>query len=108
MMEDAISGGELAVQLEQSYFELRNTLAELDLNEQTGIDLGGGWTPINLLAHIAFWDSYQRRRMEAALAGETATVRFPPPEETNDDRLSADRGRTWEAVIAEADSAVTC
>ena len=105
MTEQVTSGSELAVLLEQSYFELRNTLAEFDVDEQAGADLGEGWTPISLLAHIAFWDVYQRRRMEAALAGETASERFPPPDEKNDERLASDRLRQWEDVAGEADSA---
>jgi len=51
----------------QSYRRFSETLALLEPEEYTSPCLPDGWTPVATVAHVAFWDDYQRRRMEAAL-----------------------------------------
>ncbi|RLT37996.1 MAG: DinB family protein [Chloroflexi bacterium] len=89
--------------LEQSYKRFSETLALLEPAEYNAACLPEGWTPTAIVAHVAFWDDFQRRRMEAALTGAWAED-FPRPAEDNNIRAAADGWRAWEDVLAEADA----
>lgn len=87
--------------LEGSFARLLRVAALLNEEEIHAPCLDGGWTPAALVAHVAFWDDFQRRRMEAALTAAWAE-RIPWPEADNEARALADAERDWEAVLAEA------
>ena len=87
----------------RSYQRFSESLALLEPAEYTAACLPDGWTPVAIVAHAAFWDDYQRRRMEAALTGAWAE-QMPRPAEDNDTRAEADGSRAWEDVLAEADA----
>jgi uncharacterized damage-inducible protein DinB len=78
-------------------------LSLLEAEELDRSCLAAGWSPKVLLAHIAFWDDYQTRRMEAALQGTSAVHGFPRPLEDNDQRATADESRDWNEIATEAD-----
>lgn len=94
---------EYTQRLVQSYKRFSETLALLEPEEQRAACLPDGWTPVATVAHVAFWDDYQRRRMEAALTGAWAE-QMPRPAEDNDTRAAVDGVRAWEDVLAEADA----
>ncbi len=96
------SGSEYAAALERSFAEL---LALYDQLTPTQIEQGpvaDGWTPKTLLAHVAFWDDFQTRRMQDALRGVTAASGVTQPVADNDARLQADAMRDWDEVLAQA------
>lgn len=94
---------EYTERLVQSYRRFGESLALLEPAEYAAPCLPDGWTPVATVAHVAFWDDYQRRRMEAALTGAWAEE-MPRPAEDNDTRAGADSARAWEDVLAEADA----
>jgi hypothetical protein len=67
----------------------------------------GGWSPKDVLGHLAAWRAIEARRLEAAAAGVEPTG-LPDPEEPVDDanaRLQAERaGWSWDDVVADADA----
>jgi hypothetical protein len=67
--------------------------------------LHDGWSPKALLAHIAFWDDFQRRRMQAALRGDSAQIGFTRPEQDNDYRARQDDARSLDEIVTWAESA---
>ncbi len=91
--------------LRRSYDSLIRTLGLLDPEELATARLPGGWTPTSLLAHVAYWDHIQTERMMAALVGPEAQATAPWPKTDNNDRATADEGRAWADVLAEADTA---
>lgn len=95
----------LATRLQASYERLWQVLSLLEPQELDKAVLPGGWTPKALLAHIAFWDDYQTRRMQAALAGTAARRSREPIQMDNDQRAQVDAHRPWTAIVAEADGA---
>ena len=95
----------LARQLERSFAGMLATLALLEPAEIEAARLENGWTPQAVVAHVAFWDEVQLRRMQDALAGRSATTGFVRPPESNDERAAADDGRSLDAVMAAAHSA---
>jgi uncharacterized damage-inducible protein DinB len=95
----------LARQLENSFAGLLATLALLEPAEIESARLENGWTPQAVVAHVAFWDEVQLRRMQDALAGRSATTGFVRPPESNDERAAADDARSLDAVMAAAHSA---
>lgn len=95
---------QLADDLERSYAHLWRILSLLDAEELDQPCLGGGWSPKAMLAHVAFWDDYQTRRMMAALSGESAASGFPRPVEDNDQRAVADGARNWDEIAGAADA----
>ena len=97
-----LSASQYAERLEQSYFTFRWTLALLEPEEYGQPCLANGWTPIATVAHVGWWDDFQRRRMEEAVRGGDQQI--PRTSETNDER-AANEARDWEAVVAEADVA---
>jgi uncharacterized damage-inducible protein DinB len=99
------TSAELAAQLDTSYRDLCQTLSLLDADELEQARLDDGWTPKALLAHIAFWDDYQLRRLQAAASGASGGHRPAPPAVDNDQRAAADARRAWGSVEAEADAA---
>lgn len=93
----------LAAELEASHANLLRTLSLLEADEIEHGRMANGWTPKALIAHVAFWDDVQTRRMQSALSG--ATAGFVRPVATNDERAAADDNRTLDAVLADADVA---
>ena len=94
-----------ATELESSFADLLALFGELSPAAIESATAGDGWTPKTLLAHVAFWDAYQTRRMEAALAGASAAQGFPRPETDNDTRFEQDGARAWTEVLSAAQSA---
>lgn len=86
---------ELANELEYSSRLLWETLAEMEVEEIESARLKSGWSAKAVVAHIAFWDDYQRRRMEAALAGTSQAAGFVRPLADNDPRARGDANRPW-------------
>jgi uncharacterized damage-inducible protein DinB len=99
---DSPTGESLAAALRSSFATLLEVAALLEPDEVGQPNMEGGWAPVSLLAHVGYWDDVQRRRMEAALAGEAIWVR---PAESNDERAATDAARSWEEVLAEAEVA---
>ena len=95
---------EYTYRLLQSYQRFCDSLVLLEPAEYTAPCLPDGWTPVATVAHVALWDDYQRRRMEAALTGGAWAENLPRPVEDNDTRAAADGSRAWEDVLAEADA----
>ncbi len=93
---------ELAQELEYSGMLLWETLAELEQEEIESTKLASGWSPKAVVAHVAFWDDYQHRRMEAALAGTSQAAGFARPLRDNDERARGDANRPWHEVEAAA------
>lgn len=96
---------QLADQLQAAYDRLWRTIDLLDAKEVETSRLENQWTPKALLAHIAFWDEYQRQRMEAAISGVSAQTGFSVPAIHNDERAALANERAWEEVVATADAA---
>lgn len=92
---------QLADELDYAMFLFWETLSELEPDEVETATLPGGWTPKALVAHLAFWDDFQRQRMEAALNG-AAVNGWPRPTNDNDARAQADAHRPWPEVHAAA------
>ena len=99
------TGPEYAAKLEESYRGIWKALGFFDPTELEQADLRDGWTPKALLAHVAFWDDFQTRRMVAARSGASAVTGVAWPDLDNDQRLAIDRERDWDEVAAEADAA---
>lgn len=98
-----LNGAQLAEQLRNSFQALLRTL---DLLEPAECDAGrmeGGWSPKALLAHVAFWDDVQCRRMQRALAGGAPA--FVSLVAGNDERAADDDARTMDEVMASAEDA---
>jgi hypothetical protein len=94
---------QLADELEYSGYLFWETLAEMEPEEIEDRPLGSGadgstWSAKALVAHLAFWDDYQWRRMEAALAGTSQAAGFARPLTDNDARALEDAGRPWAGV----------
>lgn len=102
-MADLLTPDEYADRLVRSYERFQEALALLEPTEYATARLPGGWTPTATVAHVAFWDDFQRRRMEAALSGVWAE-KIPWPGDGNDARAAADASRPWDEVLAEADA----
>ena len=86
---------QLADDLEASSTSFWQKLAEMEAEEIESAKLGCGWSAKSLVAHVAFWDDYQHRRMEAALAGISAAAGFARPRTDNDARAVEDASRSW-------------
>ncbi len=95
---------QLADELAYAISLLWETLAELEPEEIESAPLGGGWTPKAVVAHVAFRDDFQRRRMEAALSGASRHG-FARPTYDNDVRANQDAVRPWAEVHAAAAAA---
>ncbi len=93
-----------AERLQRSYTNLGKILALLEADELEQAALLNGWSPKVLVAHVAFWDDFQLRRMQAALHGETVESIIWPPHD-NEQRAQVDNTRDWSAILAEADLA---
>ena len=91
----------MAARLRRSYLNFRWPLFLLEPEECTRPCLDNGWSPLAMVAHVAFWDGFQLQRMQAALnpAGQV-----PSPPLSNDERAENEH-RTWEEVLAIADEA---
>jgi DinB superfamily len=76
-----------------------------ELRTAPGAD--GGWSPKDVLAHLAAWRGIEAKRLDAAAAG-TEPTGLPDPEEPVDDsnaRLQAEHaGWSWDDVVADADA----
>lgn len=96
---------EMAEELRYSDYLFWETLAELEQEEIESATLPSGWSAKALVAHIAFWDDFQRRRMEAALAGTSQRDGFARPLTDNDARALEDANRPWVEIEAAAKQA---
>jgi uncharacterized damage-inducible protein DinB len=94
-----------ADQLQATYDRLGQALALLEPDEMEQARLPNGWSPKALLAHVAFWDDFQTRRMQIAHQGEWAWQGVTWPAEDNDQRAIAANQRPWTEVMATADAA---
>ncbi len=99
------TGPDYAAELEASFARLLALYDRLTSDEIEGAPLAGGWTPKTILAHVAFWDDYQTRRMEAAREGSSAEIGFPRPGEDNDARMLSDGDRIYASILTEAKGA---
>jgi uncharacterized damage-inducible protein DinB len=95
----------LADELTYAHFLFWETLAEMEREEIESAKLRSGWSAKALVAHFAFWDDYQQRRMQAALDGTSHSAGFMPPSVDNDERARGDASRVWDEVEAAAKSA---
>ncbi len=95
----------IAEQLQSTYDRLWRNFDLLDAQELETSRLANGWTPKALLAHIAFWDDYQRQRMQAALDGTSVQLGFDRPLLHNDERAHLDETRSWDEIVVAADQA---
>lgn len=91
----------LAARLHRSYLNFRWPLFLLDPEECTRPCLDNGWSLLEMVAHVSFWDSFQLRRMQAAL---NAAGPVPSPRRSNDERAVYEE-RSWEEVLAATDEA---
>lgn len=99
------TGREFAVQLHDTWRWVQEQLAVLRPAEIESGMLRNGWTVKATMAHMAFWDDFQRRRMEAALSGASAANGFAYPDQDNDQRAAQDQTRPWPEVQAAANTA---
>ena len=90
-----------AERLRRSYVNFRWPLFLLTPEEYTRPCLENGWTPLAMVAHVAYWDRFQLRRMESAVRGGGP---IPSPAACNDERAACEH-RSWDAVLIEADDA---
>ncbi|MDE0182873.1 MAG: DinB family protein [Caldilineaceae bacterium] len=98
---DDFSPEAIAARLQRSYLNFRWPLFLLNPEECTRPCLENGWSPLAMVAHVAFWDGFQLQRMQAAL---NAAGPVPSPPRSNDDRAE-NEDRCWEEVLAVADEA---
>jgi uncharacterized damage-inducible protein DinB len=103
--DEKITPEQVATRLEQSDTELWRTISLLDEGEVESARLAAGWSPKALVAHVAFWDDYQTRRLQAVLAGQVGPEGFPRAEQDNDQRAVLDEKRDWTQIADEADAA---
>jgi uncharacterized damage-inducible protein DinB len=92
------SSTELAEELAYSAYLFWESLAEMEREEIECARLASGWSAKSVVAHLAFWDDYQRRRMEAALAGTSQAEGFARPLSDNDERARGDAAHPWAEV----------
>ena len=90
-----------AERLRRSYLNFRWPLFLLTPEESTRPCLENGWSPLAIAAHVAYWDRFQLRRMDAAVRGDGP---ISSPTASNDERAAAEGG-SWDTVLAEADDA---
>lgn len=96
---------ELIAQLQRAFAEYVDALAHFRPDEMATIDLGDGWTPLTLTAHVAFWDDFQTRRMQAAKSGASAASGFPRDGLSNEERRALAAAKEWPSTLAEARAA---
>ncbi|MCC6169630.1 MAG: DinB family protein [Caldilineaceae bacterium] len=99
------SPAQLADDLAKAMHILWDVVAQLEPDEIESAQVSDGWTPKAVVAHIAFWDDFQTRRMAAALTGESAQGGFARPATDNDTRALHDASRSWDEIAAEAQAA---
>ncbi len=95
---------ELTDQLQTSYDNLGRTLALLEPHELDQARLENDWSPKAMLAHVAFWDDFQLRRMQAAMRGETVQSIIWPAHD-NEQCAQVDQTRDWSEIMTAADTA---
>lgn len=96
---------ELADQLTTVLHFFWETVGELHPDEIETAQVMPGWTTKALAAHLAFWDDYQLRRMQAALDGSSRGHGFPRPDLDNDARAALDNARDWDEIVADVTAA---
>lgn len=83
----------------------RDLFAKLPAATRDAPGAGGGWSPKDVLAHLAAWRSIEARRLDA-----TAQSADPAPDDPIDESNAALHdtyaGWSWEAVAQEADESV--
>lgn len=100
-----LTPAQLADDLEKSMHVFWENVALLEPDELESAQVMEGWTPKSLVAHLAFWDDFETRRMAAVLAGEPVQGRFVRPVADNDARARQDASRAWDEIVAEAEAA---
>ncbi len=93
-----VTPAQLAEELAYSSHLFWETLAEMEHEEIISAKLASGWSAKAVVAHVGFWDDYQRQRMEAALAGTPQVAGFARPLQDNDERARGDASRPWPEV----------
>ncbi len=78
---------QVAERLQRSMHLFWESFSELNDDEIEQVEVMPGWTPKAIVAHVAFWDDFQLRRMQAALDG-TSRSGFARPAESNDERAA--------------------
>ncbi len=96
-------GAAYAERLHRSYLNFRWPLFILEPEEYTRPCLENGWTPLASAAHIAYWDSYQLRRMQSAI--DPHGIEPAPASVESNDEMAAKEDRSWDTVLSEADEA---
>lgn len=96
---------QLANDLARSMHALWEAVALLDADELDSARVMAEWTPKSLVAHVAFWDDFETRRMTAALSGESVQTGFAQAVADNDARARRDASRPWDEIAAEAQAA---
>ena len=96
-------GAEYAEKLRRSYLNFRWRLFLLEPDEYTRPCLENGWTPLASAAHVAYWDSFQLRRMQSAI--DPDGVEPAPVSVASNDEMAAGENRSWDTVLTEADEA---
>src|SRR5690606_8787177 len=96
---------QLADALANSMHALWEIVALLDADELESARVMAEWTPKSLVAHVAFWDDFETRRMAAVLSGEAAQTGFAKAVADNDARARRDANRPWDEIAAEAQTA---
>ena len=96
-------GAEYAEKLRRSYLNFRWPLFLLEPEEYTRPCLENGWTPLASAAHVAYWDSFQLRRMQSAI--DPHGVEPVPASVESNDEMAAKEDRSWDTVLSEADEA---
>jgi len=71
----------------------------------------GGWSPRDVLAHLAAWRAIEARRLEASARGESLGAAGDPTpndpiDESNAMLQARSAGMSWEAVAHEADASL--
>ena len=96
-------GAEYAEKLRRSYLNYRWPLFLLEPEEYGRPCLDNGWTPLASAAHVAYWDSFQLRRMQSAI--DPHGVEPAPVSVASNDEMAASENRRWDTVLSEADEA---
>lgn len=112
MVNDAGTGStplhdDLAAMLTATRAAERDLFGALPPELRTAPGADGGWSPKDVLGHLAAWREIEAKRLQAAAAGTEATG-VPDPDEPEDEanaRLQALRaGWSWDDVVADADA----
>ena len=100
--------GELLTRIAESRRRLEASIASLPDEKLPSPDLDAGWSVKDVMAHIAEWESYVVRRVEARRRGETPEVWSTDDDNgvdaVNRELYERNRGRSLEDVQQEFDA----